>query len=346
MGPSRSSGRTPPRAPTAGLSHLYRALPAYFGGKRRLTPLLFSALDDVLPRRSWANRRLLDPFLGGGAVALTAKAHGFEVHANDLARRSFVVGKALIENSESQLAASDVAALFTAISDPAVHASARRLLSAQQASFVAGAIPAIRAAPEPQCWLLELALIKWVLRCFPMSIPAATDARYAADLELDRISDRRVTHYLRARRSARPSVLARIAQDVNGGVLPGTGSASQLDAIDFLSAQHADVVYLDPPYPGTSSYEHAYAFIDELLEGDWRAASAYSGSAPPIAALLDAAEHIPNWLISYGGRDARDIVDLVRNRRSRVEVHTVAYQHLASLNPDRRIDELIIAARP
>ena len=208
MGPSRSSGRTPPRAPTAGLSHLYRALPAYFGGKRRLTPLLFSALDDVLPRRSWANRRLLDPFLGGGAVALTAKAHGFEVHANDLARRSFVVGKALIENSESQLAASDVAALFTAISDPAVHASARRLLSAQQASFVAGAIPAIRAAPEPQCWLLELALIKWVLRCFPMSIPAATDARYAADLELDRISDRRVTHYLRARRSARPSVLS------------------------------------------------------------------------------------------------------------------------------------------
>ena len=324
----------------------YRALPAYLGSKRRLAPLLFSALNEIMPHRSWVGGRWVEPFLGSGAMALTAKAHGFEVHASDRARRSFVVGKALIENTESHLATADVSALFKSTPDPAVHAIARRVLGEQQAQFVARAIPAIRAAPEPQCWLLELTLLKWLLRCFPMSIPSATDARYGAELDLDRISTRRVGHYLRARRSARPSVLWSIAQDVNAGVLPGTGSASQLGALDFLSTQQADVVYLDPPYPGTSSYEDAYAFIDELLEGERHNVSDYSGRAPPITSLLDAASHIPIWLISYGGRDAANIVDLVRDRRSRVEVCEVTYQHLASLNPNRSTNELIIAARP
>ena len=42
--------------------------------------------------------------MGGGSVALGAKALGFgEVLANDLAARSAIVGRALIENSSRRL---------------------------------------------------------------------------------------------------------------------------------------------------------------------------------------------------------------------------------------------------
>jgi hypothetical protein len=70
----------------------FRALPAYFGGKRRLVRLIFAALNTVVPRPKWSGLRFVDPFLGGGSVSLFAKAQGFRVACNDLAFRSALVG--------------------------------------------------------------------------------------------------------------------------------------------------------------------------------------------------------------------------------------------------------------
>ena len=56
---------------------IWRALPPYLGGKRRLCPLIFRELGRVVPRRLWPQLTLLDGFLGGGAVSLFAKAQGF-----------------------------------------------------------------------------------------------------------------------------------------------------------------------------------------------------------------------------------------------------------------------------
>lgn len=123
-------------------------------------------------------RRLNARVVGWQNPVRALKTHVFEVHASDLARRSFVVGQAVIENSESRAATADVTDLFRPAPDPTVYVIARRLLGERQALFVASAIPAIGAAPEPQYWLFELTLLKRLLRCFPMSIPAASDARY------------------------------------------------------------------------------------------------------------------------------------------------------------------------
>ena len=49
------------------------ALPPYLGGKRLLCALIFALLAEVVPRARWAQLQLLDPFCGGGAVALHAK---------------------------------------------------------------------------------------------------------------------------------------------------------------------------------------------------------------------------------------------------------------------------------
>ncbi len=53
-------------------------MPSYLGGKRRLCPVIFREIDRVVPRRTWATLCFLDAFLGGGSVALYAKAQ--ELH--------------------------------------------------------------------------------------------------------------------------------------------------------------------------------------------------------------------------------------------------------------------------
>ena len=58
------------------------------------------------------NNPIVDAFLGGGSVSLTAKARGFRVICNDGALRSALVGRALIENDRVTLAREDITRLF------------------------------------------------------------------------------------------------------------------------------------------------------------------------------------------------------------------------------------------
>ena len=80
---------------------LWSGVPAYLGGKRRLCPVIFGMLAQYLPRNDWPGAVLLDPFSGGGAVSLYAKAFGFGVFASDVAERAALIGRALIANSRS-----------------------------------------------------------------------------------------------------------------------------------------------------------------------------------------------------------------------------------------------------
>ncbi len=75
-----------------------KALPPYFGGKRRLLGRIFKQM----PKPEEAPV-LVDAFLGGGSVSLFGKARGYRVIANDIAYRSSIVGKALIENDHVTL---------------------------------------------------------------------------------------------------------------------------------------------------------------------------------------------------------------------------------------------------
>src|SRR3972149_6444996 len=91
---------------------MWSALPPYLGGKRRLCPLIFREIDQILPRRLGAGRTFLDGFLGGGSVSLYARAQGFRVVACDIAERAIVIGRALIENSRVRLTRGDVLRLI------------------------------------------------------------------------------------------------------------------------------------------------------------------------------------------------------------------------------------------
>ena len=274
-----------------------RALPAYLGGKRRLAPLLFAELATVLPQAAWDRQRFVDPMCGGGAVAQLAKAYGFEVYASDRARRGSVVAAALIANSRVRLAEPDWLAALRA-PPPTPAAAGPALFSPAHLRVIAGLQAAAAGRAGAPRALLELLLIKLVLRSFPVSLPSASAAAAAAAGEYDALSSRRVGHYLRAQRWPTPAGVRTLAAEINGGVIGGRGHAAQGDALAVLAQTPADVVYLDPPYPGTTGYARSYAVLDRLL-GD----EAAPDQPPTLDALLDAA-HEATWVVlSYGGPD-------------------------------------------
>jgi site-specific DNA-adenine methylase len=111
------------------------------------------------------------------------------------------------------------------------------------------------------------------------------------------------------------------------------GEVYQEDANTFLAHAAGDVVYLDPPYPATTSYEHEYAVLDILLEGERRAVSGFSRSQDVLPSLLDACARIPVWLISMSNAvlSLEELEALVRRHRRSVTSIAVPYRHLGSI---------------
>ena len=148
---------------------------------------------------------------GGGAVALAAKAQGFEVYASDRARRGAIVAAALIANSSVRLREADWLPALRPDDLRANGAAAVSVFTPAQARRIDGLLTAAAARQAPTRALLELLTIKLVCRLFPMSLPNATYAARAAAGEYDTISPRRLGHYLRRDRWIQPAGLRTLA---------------------------------------------------------------------------------------------------------------------------------------
>jgi hypothetical protein len=331
-----------------------RALPPYPGGKRRLLPLIFGLLDSVLPRASWANLTFADPFLGGGSVSLTAKALGFgEVIASDAAEQSALVGRALLSNSHTRLTPAAVLRLY------------------EPAFPIDGAMPRLLERLPPPCggflaaaWqhlhggtysgverdLVALLLVRWICRYFPLGLPTATDAHRIASGDFDRVTAPRLAHYLRRGRDLlRPDTLLSIADEINQGVMPGNARFVREDVFAFLPTVEADVVYLDPPYPATQSYERAFGLIEEFLGREPAEPSPFSSNRPPLDELLAACAYIPVLVLSVGNAllDEKQVRDLVTRHRQALRVISIPYHHyhsVASKEKNRRNREFLVLA--
>ena len=333
---------------TAGEPFL-QALPPYPGGKRQLLPGIFGLINSVCPKSSWATLTFADPFLGGGAVALTAKALGFRlVVANDLAARSVIVGRALLENSTVRLSRHDVLRLFQAHDGHIPPSRLLERLPPPLAGFLAGAWSQAERLPQPKDDLARLLLVRWAVSFFPMGLPSATDSPRLRDGDFDRITYHRLHHYLsREQRLLHPSYLLRLADRVNAGVFPGAAVVHQSDALEFLSSTNADVAYLDPPYGGTQSYESAFRLLDEFLGDDHVKPSAFSSKQPPLDELLEACDHIPVVVLSMNNSLLKEgqLTALVAYHRPIQQVLCLPYRHygpLATAGKNEQNREIII----
>jgi len=334
-----------------------RALPPYLGGKRKLLGEIFKHL----PPPSTAPV-FVDAFLGGGSVSLMAKARGYRVMANDIALRSFVVGKALIENSRVKLESADLVRLF-APSDN--HTDFIRtnfspgVLTTQNAEFLDIAFSHVNEFHGARKWLIQLLLVKYIIGLRPVgNFGARTIIRQVQDRDWEKINP----HFLRnaaiGNICLHPlQILERLRMNVNQGIFENgrENPVFQMDVFEFLSEiGKADIIYLDPPYAGTKTYEGSLKELDSIIAGRIikPQISVFSGKKAMefIERMFAACERFPVWAISYGNAEINldDLTSIVRQFKKDVISEEFSYTHLPSLSGEKlrkKDKEYLIVAR-
>ena len=314
-------------------NRVFNGLPPYLGGKRRLVPIIFASLATVVPPAVWPSLKFLDPMSGGGSVALAAKWYGFDVLAGDVAERALLVARALIGNHLRKIQPVDIARLLANVAFPLDRDDIH--LEKPYATLLGAAA----TFSEPLQSLLRLTIVNSYLRVFPMSLPSASDSRHVISRDWDRISSRRVGHYLRALNRPIESALISGATSVNRSVLGGRGEVIEGCALDAIRGSGADVTYLDPPYVDTSGYDDNYRKLDELL-GDKRLPE----PAPQLDELLETASGVPVVVLSYGGPSVTlySLVSQISRHRPVTNAIAVPYRHLRSISKEGTNEYIVI----
>jgi adenine-specific DNA methylase len=322
----------------------FQALFPYLGGKRRLCPLIFREIDKLLPRRHWHERTFLDGFLGGGSVALYAKAMGFRVVATDIAERSIVVGHSLIGNSRVRLTREDVLRLLEPSDDPPGRIERELVPSVftrNMARFIDRTLAvAADTSDTAKAALIRMLAIRLALLEHPMSQVRKGTIHRVATGEYESITESCVHHYVEGLRLTRSDRVWRLAQQLNAGVFAGEGHVFKASVFDVLPEIQADVAYFDPPYPGVMSYEREYKIIDQILEGARRETSPFTAKdgAAMIDGLLKTAQHIPIWLLSLGNEvvGIDELAETMRRLGRETKALEIKHQHLASVATEEK----------
>lgn len=294
-------------------------------------------------------------------MSLFAKARGYRVFCNDIAYRSEIVGRALIENDRVTLATEDVTRLFVEDGGGGHFVEehfAPAVVTTKHARFLDQALRSARKAPGAKKWLLLALLLKYVLRMRPMGNFGARTIMEQAEAEnWEEINPNYVRDMLVRGAANHPRTVAEaLRREVNCGVFSNgeRNAVHRLDVFEFLESAEGDILYMDPPYAGTSAYETALRPLDEILEGrrlDPRPSVFSQKSAmETLERLFEAARRVPLWAISYGNAQVAldDVVGLVKRFKRDVTAEAIRYTHLTGLSSDalrERNRELLIIAK-
>lgn len=339
---------------------MFQALPAYFGGKRRLVGEIFKRL----PPSSRAPV-FLDAFLGGGAVSLYAKARGYKVFCNDIAERSFIVGKSLIENSRVKITKKDILRLFMKngngrqgtvhfIEDHFVP----RFIEKKHAEFLDNAFLNLNLFEGTKRHLMKFLLVKYIFLMMPWSQFTATSFWESINTkDYDRVKRQYISRNFRILNKPIKVALEDCADFINSAIF-GNGKenrAYQMDVFEFLKEAEGDIIYFDPPYYGTLSYEKELARIDQILARNLNSTlpvSAFSseGALKAVERLFEMTAHIPRTVLSFGNARVtlEELVGIIRRHRKKVESHEIKYRHCenrASREKNEENREFIIIAQ-
>ena len=334
------------------------ALPPYLGGKRRL----LGRIAKMLPSPAEAPT-LLDVFLGGGSVSLWAKRRGYRVIANDIAERSVITGKALIENDRRPLYRDDITGLFTrGGGEPGFveRTFGGDVLPPRHAVFVDLLLAEAQDCRDTRSALLRLLAIRYVLALRPMgNFGAKTVMRQMVGREWEAMNPSVLRDCFTSRIQTHPRTLAEeLRRKVNRGIFSNgkLNEVHQGDAFAFLAEVEGDVVYLDPPYGGTQAYETALQPLDSMLTGRIvePTPSAFSGrrAAEMLDELVAACRRIPRLVLSYGNAamTPEAVEALVRRHRHDVRMTVIQHVHLAAVasaeTKARNVEILIRAEDP
>lgn len=351
--------------PKSPYTKLFQAVPAYFGGKRKLVPWIFKTLAAHIPRAEWSKLTLVDAFTGGGSVSLFAKAQGFQqIVSNDLSSRSQIIIQGLLVNQQTRLSKAD--ALF--LTQPMPPSKSSGWIEQQYG----GSVFSSRHAQALDCYAYWLAQIQcptkhalaqtllWHLVqgfvCMGTSI--GTSNRPYSEV-LDGVRDWQTLNPKRFVDDSFPKLLKPVWQEldkkqstINGGIFTGSPvKAYQVDAIELVRHCPGDILYLDPPYPKTLAYEKANRVLDTVLLGETfeeKPVSGFSQGVEALDNLLDQSKSIPTWVLSYGNA-VLSLEELIAKVKQHVPQRTVlgfaqAYTHMPQVSKNTLNQELLVIA--
>lgn len=314
---------------------MFDALLPYFGGKRKLCPVIFKQISNYLPREEWNGKVFVDAFMGSGAVSLYAKAQGFRVIANDIAERGYIAGKSLIENNQIFLKNADILKLY--------------YLKPNNKNFIVknfspDVIPRMHADfldiafSQARRHLDKYLLLKYIFFIRPYSKFSSPNA-FNRPLDEGRFDEIKHTYKKNIVDNLMPPffILKYEMERINEGIFSNglKNRVFKKDVFDFVNEVSGDVLYLDPPYAGTLSYETEYSVVDRIL-GDNTVKSEFSAKdgMKMLDSLLERAAKFPLWIISFGNaggkNELKNLVAIVSKYR-KCEAHEFAYRHCEAM---------------
>jgi len=314
---------------------MFDALLPYFGGKRKLCSVIFSHIAKHLPREQWQGKVFVDAFLGSGAVSLYAKAQGLRIIANDIAERSFIAGKALIENNQTLLTESDIYRLLMSIRENK-HLIEKEcvpnVFTEMHARFLDNALP------NANRYIDKYLLLKYIFHLRPYSKFSSPNAfnRPMSEGRYDEIKNT-YTRAISNNLTTPLQILEEEADKINDGIFSNgyTNEVHKKDVFEFIDSVGGDILYLDPPYAGTLSYETEYGILDKIL-GESKPKSRFSSDngTEALDALLARADKFPLWAISFGNAGGKNelsrLVEVVSKYRQ-CESKVFEYRHCEAM---------------
>lgn len=237
------------------------ALPAYFGGKRKILERIFHG---ALPNEG----TFVDPMSGSMSIPLAAKILGHDVIANDRSFGSFVIGKALIENEHHKIDLSLVPELITDIdSDNFVVSTFGDIHLPTQIARFSDNIYGHVQQMNSERWVYLLLLYRFLtfmapynLYRYPGLMKGFLNNTYPQSMQ------GHINKWIKNIEDPVPTLL-KISNQINEAVFSGTGFVYQQDVFEFLEQAKGDILYLDPPYAGAGiPYERGYEVIEQMME--------------------------------------------------------------------------------
>lgn len=239
-----------------------KALPAYFGGKRKIVEKIFS---DQIPDKGI----LVDPMAGAMTIPLAAKIKGYNVIANDRSMGSYIIGKALLENNKFKIDETIIPDLLQQTkSDEFVTSTFGDIhLPIQLAKYADNIHGNIMHMNKNEQWVYLLLLYRFLTFMAPYNLyryPGLT--RGFLNKTYPDSMQGHIDKWNTNIKNPLPA-LQKMAAQINNAIHEGTGKIYQDDVFSFMKKQSGDILYFDPPYAGAGvPYERGYEVIEQMME--------------------------------------------------------------------------------
>ncbi len=320
---------------------VYDSTIPFLGGKRRMAEII---------AKEFQGETLCDIFQGSGCISLKGKQKGMKVIASDIARRSKIIGDALIKNQTEKITDEDVYSLFLPSENNGFIEKnyVPKVFIPQVAKNLDNFFANAKKRESPKKELMLLLLMKYImsLRQYgAFQVGRQDNEMILEDKEIELLElasesrGKKIIHNI----SHPLPLLLKLKDQINYGVFNNgkENEVYQMDCFELLEMfkkekRKIDTIYFDSPYFNSTKYSDHYKVLDEILEektGIEIEDKAFNNKdvMQNFERLFNLSDEIPKWIISMGfnpasnaGIRGEELLELVKKFRD-AELHFIEH---------------------